>query len=57
MNVAEQALAFARGWPAVGSDGGPIGLWLNFGPVELADERLIPDLAAALADRASTRTG
>ncbi len=49
MNVAEQALPFARTWPAVGGDGAPIGLWMNFGPAELANERLIPDLAVALA--------
>ena len=48
MNVAEQALAFARTWPKVGRDGAPIGLWMNFGPVELANDRLIPDLAIAL---------
>ena len=48
MNVAEQALAFARTWPAVGDDG-PIGLWMNFAPAELANERMIPDLAVALA--------
>ena len=57
MNVAEQALPFARTWPAVGSDGGPIGLWMNFGPAELANERLIPDLAMALARSGLTRTG
>jgi diguanylate cyclase (GGDEF)-like protein len=50
MAVAERALAFAGTWPAVGSDGSTIGLWLNFGPVELAHERLIPALAAALAN-------
>jgi len=48
MNVAAQALAFARRWPGVGRDGRPIGLWMNFGPVELANDRLIPDLATAL---------
>jgi diguanylate cyclase (GGDEF)-like protein len=48
MNVAERALAFARTWPKVGRDGAPIGLWMNFGPVELANDRLIPDLGTAL---------
>ncbi|HEY1514670.1 MAG TPA: EAL domain-containing protein [Gaiellaceae bacterium] len=50
MDVAEQALAFAAGWPAVGSDGATVGLWLNFGPLELAHDRLIPFLAGALAE-------
>ncbi|HET7128554.1 MAG TPA: EAL domain-containing protein [Gaiellaceae bacterium] len=45
--VAERALGFAGSWPAAGGDA--IGLWLNFGPVELAHERLIPTLAAELA--------
>jgi len=49
MEVAERALAFAGRWPEVGSDGAPIGLWLNFGPAELAHDRLIPTLSAALA--------
>jgi diguanylate cyclase (GGDEF)-like protein len=48
MNVAEQALGFARTWPKLGPDGTPIGLWMNFGPLELANDRLIPDLANAL---------
>ncbi|HEY2776983.1 MAG TPA: EAL domain-containing protein [Gaiellaceae bacterium] len=43
MDVAERALTFAGTWP----DG--IGLWMNYGPVELADDRLVPHLAAALA--------
>jgi EAL domain-containing protein (putative c-di-GMP-specific phosphodiesterase class I) len=43
MDVAERALSFAGNWPT------EIGLWLNFGPVELAHDRLIPTLAAALA--------
>jgi diguanylate cyclase (GGDEF)-like protein len=43
MDVAERALAFAGTWP----DG--LGLWMNFGAVELADERLAPHLADALA--------
>jgi diguanylate cyclase (GGDEF)-like protein len=49
-DVAERALAFAGTWPAVGSGGNPIGLWLNFGPIELAHDRLIPALASALAE-------
>jgi diguanylate cyclase (GGDEF)-like protein len=49
MNVAERALAFAGTWPRVADDGNAIGLWLNFGPVELAHDRLIPALASALA--------
>ena len=32
----------------MGRDGALIGLWMNFGPVELANDRLIPDLATAL---------
>jgi EAL domain-containing protein (putative c-di-GMP-specific phosphodiesterase class I) len=43
MDVAERALAFASTWP------GTLGLWMNYGPVELADDRLVPHIASALA--------
>ena len=56
MNVAEQALSFARTWPAVGRDGAAIGLSMNFGPVELANDRLIADLRATL-DKARMECG
>ena len=49
MDVADRALGFAGSWPAVGASGDSIGLWLNFGPVELAHEGLIPTLAGARA--------
>ncbi len=43
MDVAERALAFAATWP------GTLGVWMNYGPVELADDRLVPHIASALA--------
>ena len=43
MDVAERALGFAGTWPA------EVGLWMNYGPVELADARVVPHLTAALA--------
>jgi EAL domain-containing protein (putative c-di-GMP-specific phosphodiesterase class I) len=46
MDVAERALAFAGTWP------GALGLWMNYSPVELSDERLAPHLAEVLAKTA-----
>jgi diguanylate cyclase (GGDEF)-like protein len=48
MNVIEQAFTAARRWDD-GEQGRGIGLWINLAPAELANERLIEDVAIALA--------